>query len=205
MEKRRTNKRHMVCDACREAMRVQAAGYRKQRILNGARSVQRTPDNVKHYKLVGGHIMDDATGTRRRLMALSAMGWSLSAIGDRLGQHGNNFGFVIRKRKWVMPETSQKIRALYQELQMIPAPLRNDERGNGRAVVITRARRKGWLPPLCWDDDTMDDPYTLPEGMDDDTLWNWYCKTALEHERIEWVLENGIPQPPKPKTPSKKK
>jgi hypothetical protein len=180
-------------------MRLQAAQYRKARILNGAKSVQRTPGNARHYKLVGGHIMDDATGTQRRLMAMSAMGWSLTEIGDRLGQHGNNFGFVIRCRKYVMPETAQKIKALYNELSMIPAPERKDEKGNGRKVVITRARRKGWLPPLCWDDETMDDPYVLPMGMDDEMLWNWYCKTAKEHERIEWVLENGIPEPPKQK------
>jgi hypothetical protein len=201
MDKRKTNPRHMVCDACREAIRVQAAQYRKKRILNGAISVQRTPYNNKHYKLLGGLLMDDATGTRRRLMALCAMGWSLQDLGTRLGVHGNGLGFIIRKRKWVMPENAEKIRALYQELQMIPAPVRHDERGNGRAVVITRARRKGWPPPLCWDDETIDDPYTLPDGMDDEMLWNWYCKTALEHERIEWVLENGIPTPP----PEKKK
>lgn len=199
MDKRKTNPRHMVCDACREAIRVQAAQYRKQRILNGAKSVQRTPYNNKHYKLEGGLLMDDATGTRRRLMALCAMGWSLQELGSRLGVHGNGLGFIIRKRKWVMPENAEKIRALYEELQMIPAPPRQDERGNGRSVVLTRARRKGWPPPLCWDEETIDDPYVLPDGMDDELLWNWYCITALEHERIEWVLEHGVPRDPKAK------
>lgn len=183
--------RHQICDACRYGIKLHAAQYRKKRILNGARSIQRV-GNTADYKLVGGHVFIDATGTRRRLQALAVMGWGWAELGRRLGQEGTNIGYTARIRNNVYPETAAKIKAIYDELSMLPAPV---TRAN--SVVRTRARAKGWLPPLAWDDETMDDPYTLPMGLTVKQLWDWYCNTAREHERIEWVLEHGVPKNPK--------
>lgn len=192
MEKRRKDKRHKICLACREAMRVQSADYRKRRILNGARSVQRV-DNARWYKLMGGHLLIDAAGTRRRLQALNAIGWSLPDLGSRIGVHGNGLGFIIRRRKWVTPETADKIKALYDELEMIPAPSDNHMvygKGNPVSTVKSRARSKGWVPPLGWEE--IDDPFALPIGLSPLHAYNWFWNTATESEKIEWVLEHGL-------------
>lgn len=175
-------------------MRLQAANYRKRRILNGARSVQRI-DNTRWYKLSGGHLLIDATGTRRRLQALNTIGWSLNDLGQRIGIHGNGLGFVIRRRKWVTPETAQKIKALYNELEMIPAPPDNHMvygKGNPVSTVKSRARNKGWIPPLCWEEETIDNPYALPVGLTHEYAYNWFWNTATEIERVEWILEHGL-------------
>lgn len=175
-------------------MRLQAADYRKRRIINGARSVQRE-GNARHYKLVGGMLLIPVEGTRRRLQALNAIGWSLNDLGQRLGIHGNGLGFIIRSRKYVVPETAQKIKALYEELAMLPAPPDNHMvygKGNPVSTVKTRARMKGWVPPLGWDD--IDDPYAVPQGLSNVQFERWYTHTATEIERIEWVLENGLPR-----------
>lgn len=197
MMKRRTNRKHMVCDDCREAMRRRMAEYRKLRIMNGAKSVQRDEASTRHYKLTGGLLMIDVTGTRRRLQALAALGWSWDELGARLGIHGNGLGYIVRRRKYTYPDTAGKIKALYDELQMIPAPPKPINKGNPRKVILTRAQTKGWLPPLAWEDELIDDPYHLPSGMDDRILWNWFNRTASEIEKIEWVLENGFPRPPR--------
>lgn len=188
-------KRHRICDECRYAATVNGRKYRNKRILNGARSVQRDETSTKHYKLIGGHIFVDATGTRRRLQALAALGWSWNVIGSKLGQKGTNIGFTALKRTWVYPETAQKIKALFNELEMIPPPSDNTPAGNPVKVVKTRAARKGWLPPFAWEEDLIDDPYALPTGVTKKALWHWYLNAASEIERVEWVLEHGIPTP----------
>lgn len=184
---RRVGNRHKFCDACRYAIAEQSYKYRNRRILNGAKEVRR---DAKNKKLVGGELLVDATGTRRRLQGLNAFGWSYNEIGSRLGQKGTNIGFTALKRKFVYPETAQKVKALYEELSMIPPPDTGPV-----STVRSRAYRKGWLPPFAWDDDTIDNPYTLPEGMTSKILWAWFTNCATELEKIEWVLENGMPKP----------
>lgn len=92
----------------------------------------------------------DATGTRRRLQGLQALGWTYGEIGDQLG--------VIRgavhqwaKRPQVRQSTADKVKALCVELETKPPP---DTRAATRARNI--ARKCGWPPPAAWD--AIDDP-----------------------------------------------
>lgn len=186
MRIRKTNKNHKICEACRMAARKHSHEYRKQRILNGARQVPRITSKG-NFRLDGGLLMVDSIGSRRRLMALAALGYSWNDLGDRLGQSGNNLGYTVRHRKHVMRETHDKISALYEELSMIPAPV-----VHGVKVVQLRARRKGWVGPLAWDDDTIDDLYALPVGLTREQAFNWFWHTATMTERIQWVLEYGL-------------
>lgn len=179
--KRQTNKRHLICDACRDAIRIHHADYRKRRILAGAKVDFHT------HSMIGGNLMVDAAGTRRRLMALSALGYGWNEIGRRLGQNGTNVGFTALKRQWVYKTTHEKVKALYDELSMVPA-----EKTREVKVVLTRSARKGFLPPLAWDDETIDDPYTLPEGLEHRQAHLWFWGAASEVEKIEWVLEHGL-------------
>lgn len=189
IEKRRVNKRHRPCLACRAAITAHHEWYKKRRILNGA-----TVDVGQGYRLRGGEFWQDATGTRRQLQALGVMGYGWATLGHRLGGiAGNNLGTIARgEKKKLYPATVAKVKALYDELSMLPP-----EETREVKVVKTRLRRNGWVGPLAWDDETIGDPYALPMGLSDQALWDWYCKAASDCERIEWVLEHGVPKPQK--------
>ncbi len=126
------------CVACKRAHAERRAAYRRRRYLNHA------PLSV------------DATGTRRRLQALAAIGWSLAEQSRRLGWHDST-AHSVAARKWVWIETAEKVRALYDELAMTPGT-------NKRAS--NDAARKGWPPPLAWSDEELDDPNATPATLE---------------------------------------
>ncbi|MEN3123249.1 hypothetical protein [Janibacter sp. LM] len=106
--------------------------------------------------LAPGRIID-GTGTRRRLQALVAIGWSMGELARRLDIRPSNIGATIHGHREVTVATATRARDLYDELWDTPAP------PSGRhGSVPTRARayadRMGWVPPLAWDDETIDDP-----------------------------------------------
>lgn len=104
----------------------------------------------------------DATGTRRRLRALVALGWPVEQLRARLG--------VSSKTTWLLTDdgvaddvmaVTVRVRdavcALYDELSMtLPEPSR------ARTLAQRRARALSWVPPLAWDDDSIDDPAARP-------------------------------------------
>lgn len=102
----------------------------------------------------------DATGTRRRVQALVAAGWSQSKISARLGMDRANFGAVMRQDQ-VTASTARAVAALYGELWDKGPP----EQGHRDKIAASRARRysaeRGWPPPAAWDDD-IDDPMAVP-------------------------------------------
>ena len=96
----------------------------------------------------------DATGTVRRLRALSAVGWPYREIARRLGCDPGGINKVREgSRVMVRLATAKKVAALYDELWDQPGP-------SLRSVLA--ARRNGWVPPMAWDDDTIDDPAAQP-------------------------------------------
>lgn len=88
----------------------------------------------------------DATGTRRRLQALAAMGWSMAALASRLGMNPRLLSRIARQDR-VYETTHRRVASLFTELCMTPGPSEQARR---------RALTKGWAPPLAWDD--IDDP-----------------------------------------------
>ena len=95
----------------------------------------------------------DGIGTARRLQALMAIGWSGAQLGDRLGWTTSNLWTMILGRGQVQVATARKVADLYDELW--------DQPGDRRRSV-NLARRNGWVPPMAWDDDTIDDPAAQP-------------------------------------------
>jgi hypothetical protein len=106
----------------------------------------------------------DATGTRRRIQALIAVGWSASQIGARLGISPTNM-WGLSRRLMVSARTAARVRALYDELWDRPPP----EDTHRQRVAASRSRRRaaacGWAPPVAWDDDAIDDPKAEPHGV----------------------------------------
>lgn len=108
--------------------------------------------HLKRWRLGQIAPLVDATGTRRRVQALSALGWSQSYLGERFGVG------VSAVQQWtvsslVQAKTATSVRRLYDELSMTPGP---SARARGWAA------KRGWPPPLAWDDDTIDDPAARP-------------------------------------------
>ncbi|GAA2861243.1 hypothetical protein [Nonomuraea rubra] len=106
---------------------------------------------------VPDRVMVDATGTRRRVQALVAIGYSLSAQCAVLGRTVNNYYKVLRQPK-VFAETARAVRDLYRELSRTPAPP-----SHGATLARRHAARNGWLSPMAWDD--IDDPREKPKGL----------------------------------------
>jgi hypothetical protein len=110
-------------------------------------------------------------GTRRRIEALQALGWSRRELSRRLGHHQDYLTKAIG-RSTVLEGTADKVRALYDELCMTPAPASN---------VSTRARANGHPPPLAWDD--IDNP------AEKQTCWQY--APASRTERFADLVEVG--------------
>lgn len=96
----------------------------------------------------------DSIGTARRLQALAAIGWSLDELTMYLGWPK---GSVQNRRtaRWptVTRATADRVARVYDELSMTPGP---SSRARDLAV------RRGWSPPLAWNDDEIDDPAAKP-------------------------------------------
>lgn len=103
----------------------------------------------------------DGTGSRRRLQALIAIGWTNRQLSARLGLQESNFGTLLHGRlnPNVTAARHVQVKALYEELWNTPAPA-----GVNRTRQLAKAAREGWVPPLAWDDETIDDPQARPYG-----------------------------------------
>jgi hypothetical protein len=99
-----------------------------------------------------------ALGAHRRVQALVTRGWSLSKIAARLDMDIANFWQVMQSER-IGAGLHLRIAALYDELwdQSPPHELWHDAAAYTR--TINYAKRKGYLPPLTWDDiDTDPEP-----------------------------------------------
>lgn len=97
----------------------------------------------------------DAVGTRRRLEALQAIGYSTRYLAARLGA-GPKTPLQVARRDRVRAATARGVAALYTELECTAGP--------SRRVSIT-ARARGFLTPAWWDAETIDDPNIGPDGI----------------------------------------
>lgn len=110
-------------------------------------------------KLSGQPGLVDATGTRRRIQALHALGWRAIDLAARLDCTAP----AVRQIKWrttVQRSTAAAVAALYDDLADHHGPS-----ARLRAAAVTW----GWLQPLWWDEDTIDDPSFDPRVAYKDT------------------------------------
>ncbi|MER6492640.1 hypothetical protein [Streptomyces griseorubiginosus] len=101
----------------------------------------------------------DATGLRRRLQALRAIGWSAQILAAKAGSAEARIQRICAgEQPTVRQVLAEKILKLYAELSQTPAPAgRSATRAKNHAIA------NGWAPPVAWDDDTIDDPAAQPE------------------------------------------
>lgn len=133
-----------------------------------------------------------ATGTRRRLQSLIAVGWPPDELATRLGRSSAGLRRSMLSRS-VTAQTAQEVSALYEQLWNLRPPQSTDHQ---RAVVDAArafAAEHGWLPPLAWDDiDTDPDPRHHTEHAEtDDGLDEIAIERALAGDGVR--LEHLTP------------
>lgn len=138
---------------------------------------------------LGDTVTIDGTGTRRRIQALVSIGWSQTRIGERLGMAAANFNRTVRS-EYVRADTARRIKALYDELWNQPQT--GDDWRSRISANRSRnyAKAHGWLPPLAWDDETIDDPATLPAVFEETPLVHGEERIA----DIEFLIRTGAGQ-----------
>ncbi len=108
------------------------------------------------HRVAAGHTVVPAVGTTRRLQALVAIGWTQSYLAHRIGWTPSNAArlFNPSRATQVQARTARRVEVLFGELQLTPGPSDRARR---------HARRKGWVPPLAWDEVQIDDPVARPD------------------------------------------
>jgi hypothetical protein len=127
-----------------------------------------------------GNMQLDVAGTQRRIRALSCMGWGQVYLAERLGITVAAVGsYLTPTRRYVTVAVARRIRDLYAELE--------HKRGPSQRVAA-RAVSRGWVPPMAWDDDTIDHPDTTPDVA---CLRRPSTRTnAAVLEDVRWILRH---------------
>jgi len=104
----------------------------------------------------------DSAGTIRRIQALSYMGYSYKAIakmyGDVTGKQVSlQAVFHWMREPAVTHAVADAMVIVYDKFSMIPCEAPSANR------VSRLAKKKGWVGPLAWDDETIDDPNAKPD------------------------------------------
>lgn len=139
------------------------------RLLCCRRAIARYEKATKHRRHNGVAWAIPALGTQRRIQALMALGWTSTDIAAECGwAHRNYVMRILNGQKgkpttWVQRKTAEVFAAAYDQLSM-QIPPHAPRRARTRAI----AARKGYAPPLAWDD--IDDPNETPTwgGRDSD-------------------------------------
>lgn len=100
----------------------------------------------------------DPTGTRRRLQALQAAGWTRQAIAEHIGVHETLPGKWLESAT-VTRTTVARVKKVYDDLSDQPGP---------SSIAAQRAQARGWVDSYHWTDDTIDDPNAQPTVAEPD-------------------------------------
>jgi hypothetical protein len=98
----------------------------------------------------------DSAGTRRRVQALAWMGWPASEVACRAGTTASSLQTLILPRRQISYALAQRVAAVYDDLAGTEGPSR---------MAALKARQLRHAPPAAWDDDTIDDPNSRPQGI----------------------------------------
>ena len=105
----------------------------------------------------------DATGARRRLRALTAMGHPAVSLARRLDVPPSTVQAVIGGRAVTVTAAMHvAVCELYEQIWDLRPFERTPAERRAAAAARTRAARHGWPPPMGLDDDRIDDPGYQP-------------------------------------------
>jgi hypothetical protein len=124
-----------ACERCTRA----AARYEQERQLD---------------LLAGRPRIIDATGTRRRVQALAAIGYTFGQMGEHMGRCHDVAQRLAHNHGVVRATTAEEVAAMFRQLAMVPLVGWKADQTRRAAV------RRGWVSLLAWDD--IDDPSEQP-------------------------------------------
>lgn len=99
-------------------------------------------------------------GVQRRLRALAAMGYAMSRLAPMIGAHPDPLVRMMRRKdepEYVRAYIVDGVLRVYEQFSMKIPPA-----GPVATRQRTMAARRGWVPPLAWDD--IDDRNEVPAG-----------------------------------------
>lgn len=143
------------CFPCSEAKRRAD----KRRNIQAARGIPRKVDRAPSI---------------RKIQALCAIGWPLQELAREMGRSKNYLTKTLCEKGDLMLANAQAVDALYRRLEAQPGP------SNSARV---RARSKGWVPPLGWDDIESGILWVEPKRPSRPFL------DRFDEEEIEYVLQ----------------
>lgn len=124
----------------------------------------------------------DPTGTRRRVHALTALGWPQAWIARRLGIEESSLRQTMAAGM-VQSTTAEAVAALYEQMWAELPPTRTLTQRRFVATARNLAARNGWAPPLAWNN--IDDPREKPQGV----VWDSSRRAGVRE--IEDMAEAG--------------
>jgi DNA-binding CsgD family transcriptional regulator len=143
-----------------------------------------------HLNLAGGARVS-GVGTRRRLQALVAIGWSQSKLARRLGMGGRNFGHLIHNLGMTGAVTvahAKAVTALYDQL-WDQAPPRTEWRDHiAYSRSLSYSAKAGWVVPMAWSDDDIDNPNATPDLGEQEQVAHRPQKFSIED--VDFILDN---------------
>jgi transposase len=171
------------------AERSGVSDFTLRRIVNGVGkkilpSTERAILAVQPYEAprAGGRV--DGTGTRRRLGALMALGYTTVELSAMLGASRAKASKAARSER-VTITTRTAVKDLYDRLSMTVPELTVS-----RAKSRSHALKLGHLPPLEWDDEAIDDPNYIPEAP---TVEDEFTLTRRDEYLIDAAIEGKRP------------
>jgi len=129
----------------------------------------------------------DGTGARRRLQALGTLGWPVPPLAVRAGVSDLALHSVLSGNR-VTVRVARAVRDLYDDMwDEAPPETNRAERSRAQRARIGAARR-GWAPPLAWDEDTIDDPAAEPAGLEIEPR---HARKLPLPEDLHWLIQGG--------------
>lgn len=99
----------------------------------------------------------DATGTKRRIQALIACGYSMTFIANEFGTHKQVISGMLKNER-VLLAKSEEFKRLYDRLWNVEPPRTTPAEKKAYTTAKKMAAENSWFPPMAWDDDYIDNP-----------------------------------------------
>lgn len=128
----------------------------------------------------------DGTGTRRRIQALVAAGWSFVVLAKEMGFNDRALASLARADR-VTVATARKIKDGYKRLNVL-TPEQYGVRPHARSLARRVAAREGWVTAAAWDN--IDDPNCTPDSDLSETADNQTARAAYRREEVKRLHEH---------------
>jgi hypothetical protein len=99
----------------------------------------------------------DATGTKRRIQALVACGYSMTFIANEFGTHKQVVSGMLKNER-VLLTKAEEFKMVYDKLWNVEPPRNTPSEKKAYTTAKKMAAENGWFPPMSWDDDSIDNP-----------------------------------------------